>query len=197
MRFKVGPHVYTVRISEGQLRDSERVPVDGLCCWSDRTIWINGKLPLAQRLEVLFHELAHAHEQHYGIATDSEGSANRTASFAIDVWSQLNGYGGLDALMRLRSDGVIDDEQSLETPNQSYAVQCAECRSLIAIGDVKTSAARFEPAAQRPVVDRVATCADCGVQTRWVEGATAGGLPNGRVLVGPVVKRRHRMAMAH
>jgi hypothetical protein len=197
MRFKVGPHVYTIRISSGQLRDSDRVAVDGLCCWSDCTIWINERLPLAQRVTVLFHELAHAYEMEFGIPADSEGHANRMATFARDVLQQLDAQRGIDALLRLRPDGVIDDSQSQETPSETYAVKCGECGSLIAIGSVTTPPARFDAASQRPVVDRVATCADCGCRTCWTEDLTAGGKPNGRVLAGPIVRRRGRRALAH
>lgn len=185
MRFRVGPWVYRIVISDGQLLDEQGAAREGLCVWSDRTIWISGALALEQRVEVLFHELAHAWEHHFGTPADAEGMANQSSSFATDVWNQLQRQGGAWMLARLKADGVAVADGG--TPNTSYAVSCGQCGTMVAIGSVRTSPAMFDAQLACPVVHREFTCEHCDTVQSWTEGITPGGKPNGVVLNGPTI----------
>lgn len=187
MQFNVGPWKYRVRVSEGQLLDAASKPVDGLCAWSDRTIWINEVSPLQQRAEILIHEMNHAWTESFGSPATEEDAAKRAASFTVDVWNQLQRQGGIGALMRLRPDGVVDDAAADEAVNDSYAVRCGSCGSLIAIGSVRNLPPAFDGAFGSVVCSRATCCPDCGTRMEWIEGTTATGRPNGRVLSGPVL----------
>jgi len=100
MQFHVGPVVYTVTITPGELYsdwfDEELI---GLCLHDGRKILISGACRPDERIEILFHELRHAFCAHHGRAPgDEEDDANNAATFAISMWRQLQSQGGEAAL---------------------------------------------------------------------------------------------------
>lgn len=182
MKFRVGPWTYRVRISSGPLNDEHGRLADGLICWSDREIWISESLPIEQRQDVLFHELAHAWEHHFGTPNSSEGIANRNSSFATDVTRQFDRQGGTWALCNLSSEGVVQDGVSEKEPSSAYAVQCHKCSGTIALGNVINSDPLFHRSYRQFVLYRSFYCEHCNITHAWIEGATPAGLPSGRVL---------------
>jgi hypothetical protein len=188
MVFRIGPWRYRIKIhnpEDGPLTDDTGAVVAGLHSWRTRTIWIDGQLPIDQRLDVLVHELGHAWDAHLGVPEDQEGALNRKASFTVDVQRQLEEQGGLWALGKLQPDGIAQATDG-EAPNTTYAITCPQCQGSIAIGDVVSSQPRFDGPARMLAVDRRATCDFCGVSINWTEGATTAGKPNGKIMAGPL-----------
>lgn len=181
MRFRVGPWTYRVIISAEPLTSSEGQPCWGLCRWAERTIVIAGKLPVRQRLDLLFHELREAWWEHLGRPAAREADCNQVASFTADAMRQLLAQGGEPALMRLTVDGAIDTGAGPMELACDYQPHC-KCGSMISPGDTKTSKPRFHPDVGALVVDRSFYCDYCGKTLRWVEHCTQSGMPNGRVV---------------
>jgi len=182
MFFRVGPYRYRVRVSDGQLRDERREDCAGLWEWETRTIWLSGTLPISQRHETLLHELVHAWQRHFGTVGSAEDEANRTAAFAIDVERQLLAQGGDLALIRLRSDGTIDNGSTV-APTINVGAQCGMCSTTFAPSQVANEKSEYQDG--RPVVRRSCWCDFCGHVMRWIESATAQGFPAGAVVSGP------------
>lgn len=188
MKFKVGPWSYTVKISPKPIQDHLGRMCDGLCDWSNRTIWLYEGLPLEQRAEVLYHELDHAWQRHFGTPSDAEGSANRNSSFAADVQGQLERQGGLAALARMCA-GMIVDGADAETPSMAYKATCKGCSGDIAIGDIHNSVPQFDPGERCLVIGRCFFCEFCQHTQTWNEACTATGRPTGRVIGQPKIYR--------
>lgn len=185
MKFKVGPWNYRIRISDGPLYDDQNNIVAGLCCWGERTIWISGTLPSDQRLDVFFHEMAHAWQEHIPMPADPEGVSNWASSFAVDVWRQVEERGGAVALMKLRADGVIHDESDPSTPTDAYWIKCGNCNGLMSLSDVRNGRVRIHRERDRLVMDRQIDCEHCNLTMLWTEGATTFGTPNGKIIGTP------------
>ncbi len=182
MFFRVGPYRYRVRISDQPLRDDRGEECAGLWEWETRTVWLSGTLALGQRHETLLHELSHAWQRHFGTVASAEDEANRAAAFAIDVQRQLLAQGGDLALMRLCSDGSIDNAQALAATIHVGA-QCGVCSTAFAPSQIANEQAEYQDG--RPVVRRSCWCEFCGHVMRWMETATAQGFPAGAVVAGP------------
>jgi hypothetical protein len=182
MFFRVGPYRYRVRISEGQLRDENGDDCAGLWEWETRTVWLSSTLSVSHRHETLLHELSHAWQRHFGTISSAEDEANRTAAFAIDVQRQLSAQGGDLALMRLGSDGIIDNGAVVAVTSQVGA-QCGVCSTSFSPSQVVSETA--EQLEGRAVVRRSCWCDFCGHVIRWVETATSQGFPAGAVVSGP------------
>lgn len=189
MKFKVGPWVYRVSISSGDVFDRHGNLCDGLCNWSDRSIVIRGSLPIEQRYETLVHEIEHAWQHHFGVPSDAEGLAGRNASFAVDVARQLERMGGINALARLTCRGICEDGADPETPRTTFQVQCPVCQGKILVSDLRQSDPRFDASLRSLVVIRHFRCEHCGAKARWNEECTSMGIPNGCIIGEPVVSR--------
>ncbi len=103
MEFPVGPWVYKVIITAGKLRADDGEEVAGLHVWTENAVYISGIIPIARRIDVLFHELRHAWRNHFGrTILGDEDDANNAASFAAMCYRELTRQGGEQALMELR-----------------------------------------------------------------------------------------------
>jgi hypothetical protein len=99
--------------------------------------------------------------------------------------------GGLPALMRLRPDGTVDAGGVEDLSAEPVGCECAKCGTRYAAHQIATAPAEFDAGAGRLVVRRSVDCDFCGHVQSWVEGATAAGAPNGRVMAGPFFERPH------
>jgi len=184
MKFRVGPHLYRVRIAR-KLSDGAG-PAFGLWDFENQAIWLDGEMPVRRRWHVLLHELKHAWRHAMGRPDDDEGDANQSASFAADVLRQLANQGGEMALMRLTEDGVVDHTAVAEEPGEPRAAQCPACNGLLNF-PIRTAPAQFDPKWNRLVATRAADCDYCSRMVSWTEAVTTTGIPTGVVLSGPLL----------
>lgn len=146
MKFKVGPWIYRVRISEKTLQDECDGEMAGLCDWKNKTIWLSCDLPAMNRLPTLLHELRHAWDNEFGRAASPEDACNQAASFTADVWRQLAMQGGELALVRLTAGLKAPPCQgSDQYVGESYAVSCPRCGTMLASGSIITGVAHWDP----------------------------------------------------
>ena len=183
MNFHIAHAGYRVKVRDGLLTDEHGRKAAGLCNWSDHIVWLAGpKQMLAQRRpETLFHELWHAWRAEFGKTNDEEAEANQVAAFALTMWQQLERQGGLAALMRLESDGVIHQDAGVEIPGEPRPAQCPKCNGLLSM-PIRTSSPALDPQYARLVVRRAADCDFCGHTVSWREAATTKGVPTGTVI---------------
>jgi len=185
MRFRVGPWVYRVRITDEPIYDENGKEQAGYYVWRDREILISGAIPVRRRLDILCHELRHAWIEHFGQSRDIEGDCNLSSSFTASVMRQLLSQGGEAALMRLNSAGVIDHSARLNIASERMGAECMVCGHRFSPLQVTTEPAQFDTAGGRLVMRRWLYCEFCGHVQRWSELATNSGLPTGSVLDTP------------
>ncbi len=202
MRFRIGPWVYRVEISQGALMHEGR-EVAGLCVPSEHRIIISGSLHPRQRLGTLLHELRHAWTAEMGKPLGDEDDANQSASMMASTMRELIRQGGEASLMQLASNGVVD--HSLHIAAERVGAECIGCGGRFSPAQIRTEPAVFEPLGGRLVVHRSLYCDFCGHVQAWSEVATSGGLPSGTpvgapsLLKGEVVEKwlnEHHGAMA-
>jgi hypothetical protein len=98
----VGSSRIVVRITHDPLFDDKKKPAHAVADQDAATIWISAKLSRGDRLQKLLHEAHHFHEWVYGPPRDDEEPrCQRAEAVFIQVWSDLEKQGGLEALMAL------------------------------------------------------------------------------------------------
>jgi hypothetical protein len=98
--FRVGARRYDVRVSPGPIVfDGDRCL--GFCDAASLTITVSGTLARDRRLEVLLHELAHAHMFAYGRPCGDEGLCDFVATVAAIAMEDVAACGGVAALESL------------------------------------------------------------------------------------------------
>jgi hypothetical protein len=187
MRFMVGPWAYRVRMMNG-LKDGMGNPAQGLCDGIGRNIWIDAGAPLRHRLTVLIHELRHAWHFEMGKPGDNESDVNQTSSFTVDVWRQLERQGGETALMRLTEEGLVDHAGDDESPGDPRTAQCPQCSGPLDL-PIRTGSPEFHPRHAKMVAERFADCEFCNHTVTWMEVVTNAGVPTGRVISDPEIRR--------
>lgn len=196
MQFRVGPHQYAVRIIAGWITiGSEKCAATH--DWNRGEILISDQVKPAKRRSVLFHELRHAWQAELGRPADEESEASNAASFAEDIVDQFEAQGGSAALAALEPSPqtkappvpTIEVKASgdplWETPAERCCQQCPTCSATIPPGNIISEPATMFAPLGRLSVDRAFYCDSCALLVKWTEGATATGLPNGRLLGGP------------
>lgn len=186
MLFRVGESRYRVRISTGVLFDDLGREAAGIYSWVEKTIWISGVIPLANRAETLIHELRHAWQKHFGIAVELEGDANQQSDFTLSVSKQFYAQGGADALMRLNSDGIIDRSINAGgvAGSTHLGAECSCCGTKFAPTQVGKSG-MFLHADGRRAIWRWVDCEHCGHLQTWIEEANEGSEPVGVIIRPP------------
>lgn len=104
MKFHVGGCSYRIELADDSLKDNSGLPAAGLFDWSAGIIYIRASLDALRRRDVLFHELGHAWELHFGFPAETETRMNYLASFAANINDQFLEQGGIQALARLSRD---------------------------------------------------------------------------------------------
>lgn len=189
MIFNLHPWKYRVRVCPGPLlEDGEEV----LATTHGRDILIAGDVAPTDRLGVLIDQLRRLRVRRHG-AMDAEG----VNGFTADVTRQLNAQGGEGALLRLCADGMVHAGGAEDIPAEPVGCECMECGTRYAPHQIRTSGPESDPASARPVVKREVDCDFCGHTMHWVEGATAAGAPNGRVVTQPWFTRPGAAAVSH
>lgn len=186
MRFRIGPSTYRVRICRGQLIE-EGEPVDAIT--HDGVILVCGLLNVRRRLKPLIDQLRRVQELEYGAL---RGEA--IASFAADVFKQLNAQGGELALARLTSAYTIDAGGIEDVGAEPVGCECGLCGTKYGAHQITTGPPELDPRVSKMVVAREVECEHCGKTMSWTEGATPLGAPNGRVMSGPEYRTPHAPA---
>lgn len=186
MRFRVGPWIYRVRITDGPLHNEHGEECRGLCVYASREILISGLLPPRQRIDTLMHELRHAWRHHFGAPADEESDCNNAASFAVEMMRQLQKQGGEPALMRLTARGI--GEEGAAAPDYAgrhTPAQCARCCTQFNPVAIVTGPAKFDDERGAFFVTRSLYCDYCSHVQVWQEVATQSGQPTGQVAAEP------------
>lgn len=185
MKFRIGPWTYRLRITDGSLYNQDGVEAAGLCDHGKREIYISGDIPAGSRLKVLLHELRHAWLYELGTPANVEDDCNNAGSFAAAAMLQLQAQGGVQSLMRLRSDGVIDYQRPTEFSTAQLGAQCGRCGGRFPPYAIATDPPVLDATTGLLAVKRQLFCEHCGHVQIWRESATNGGLPKGEILSGP------------
>jgi hypothetical protein len=195
MIFHVAHAAFRVRITDESLQDDQGKEAAELIDWPNHIVWISSKMPVQRRLHALFHGLRHAWQMTLGIAADAESDADQSASYAIASWRELERQGGEAALMRLQSDGVIDQGAHLEHPAEIRQPQCGVCGGFLEV-PIRVGQPRFDSPNARMAVDCEGDCEFCGHTVTWREAATTKGVRTGHVIAEQRVKAAHHVPSA-
>jgi len=175
--FQIGAKRYMVRIMEDTLKyDGEEVM--GLCDEGAREIKLSPKVAIDERIDVLLHEVAHAHVFGTGFPANVESLCDLMASVGRCVIKGLVIAGGIEALKQLRPGERLGDASG-RMGHLRHRI--CKCGGKIAAGDVHCERERRAP-------DRVkisAYCDHCNITLQWVETCSLDGLPTG-IVVGDV-----------
>jgi hypothetical protein len=183
MRFRIGPHTYSLRITEGP------IVVDGASCLGasltgSHEILIAADCPPKLRLSTLLYELTRAWSLETGVPRDCEGWYELAATMAVAAMVDLNNQGGEMALLSLR-DGESPQPAAAKiglTRNRC----CGICGGTVAGGSVECVVAG------PGVCELRLYCEHCGMTMVWREAQTARGLPSGQVLGEPKARARRQ-----
>lgn len=175
MKFRIGPWMYRLRITEGPLVH-EGVPCLSACLQSPREILIAGDCPVADRGRAMYTELTRAWTFEKGIPASADGWLALAASMAMQATIDLNQQGGILALRSLRPAESADGAAARLGLSRERV--CGTCGGSVAGGSVGCS-----PAADKPgIVDLELYCEFCGQTQFWQEAQTIAGMPSGIVV---------------
>lgn len=190
MRFHVGPWVYRVEISEGPIFADEGPEAMGLCIPSQRKIILSGVIPVRMRLTTLIHELQHAWVAELGWSGDAESMANRAATFTIAVWRELLRQGGENALMRLTSEGIVDQTKFVPSARMPRGGECPFCGTRFGPHQVRHGEIEFDIVLGKPKIEQIVDCEFCGWPLRWTETLNTNGASSGEIVDPPKLMKQ-------
>jgi hypothetical protein len=185
MRFRIGPHTYSLRITEGP------IVVEGASCLGasltgSREILIAADCPPKLRLSTLLYELMRVWSLETGVPRDCEGwyelGATMSAAAAVD----LNNQGGELALLSLRNGE--SPEPAAAKIGLTRKRCCGVCGGTVAGGSVECRVV------SAGICELRLYCEHCDQTMTWREAQMARGLPSGLVLGEPVMERGDRRA---
>jgi len=106
MRFRVGPYVYRVRVTEEPLVDQRTgETLLGEAVFHSKELLVSGAVQPTSRLEVLLHELKHAWLFHFPPPANEEQHCSFFAAVSEQAMLDLAEQGGVEALARLSPSG--------------------------------------------------------------------------------------------
>lgn len=179
--FNVGSVRYSVRLAHAPIM-LDGVRYLGRCLERERFILISPDVPIDGRLNVLLHELAHAHIFASGMPGDVEGWCDLFATVAELAYADLTRCGGEPALQRLEPGQEL--RPSMRVVGLTRSRTCA-CGGTIAPGDVSCVSDPGRPG----LLTLTMECEFCGHRMTWDELETFGGLPGGVVVGEPRIEK--------
>ena len=164
MQFRVGPHVYRLKIPNQPLYTDAGDEADGMTLESQRLIVMSPDVPAEQREEVLYHELQHAWLNHVPTPSDEEQQCNLFATILLQLRQDLENQGGVAALQAYPCENV-----ALDSPPRSLATAASRIDAMTAAAPQSAALRAGAPrsvafANDRPLgpPDRI-VCGGCGV----------------------------------
>jgi len=183
MKFRVGGYDFRIRIVDRlELFDGVE-QLSGMCDVNSRHILISDTITIKNRVVVLLEQLRAAWEGLYG-ELDERGYA----AFYADMTRQLNAKGGERALWSLQKEGWHEQGAAGDdVAAEPRGCECPICSTKYGPHQVTTGEPKFDKERQANVSHRQCECEHCGKRIDWLEGCTPSGLPNGKILAGPMM----------